>query len=655
MAFSRRSLFKFSSGIMSLLIYGKRGFASKSQGDSRGLERARLEKISQIFRYGLASGDPEFDRVILWTHVTSSDPVSTPVKWQVSLDSDFSEVLLEGVDLAHIDHDFTVKVDVLLPFPATTYYYRFWAEDCCSMTGRTRTAPNFEQNIRLAIVSCSSIWSGYFNAYEAIAQRDDIDLVIHCGDYIYDVPDPQERRNMSLAEADGRSPRNLEEVRRRYRYYRSDAKLRSAHQQHPWVIIWDNHDIENEAGKEASLKAFHEWTPIRSPVPGDHNFIYRKLSYGPMLEIIMIDTRHIGRDSISAETGSKSILGDRQFSWLKEQLDQSRPAHWRVLANQVLFAPFKIFGKSLTEMVWDGYEGDRNRLLKYLANSGLNNNVIVTGDAHLSFANNLSYEGRSVAVEFLPSSLTRGNLDEQVAASIKTLAAAGFESAVKLFNPHIRYFESTRQGYGIADFRREGATLEFWYVPHYELSLDQSMARSFYVSSGLQKISNENISTPTLGVNRAPAAPPEPRLYVSPGELGGLGGQYFDDCELFDSNTHLISVSIRSGERLDGISSSYEDGLICIHGGEGGSSQSLVLFPNEYFRCMSIGVNKYKGLLSVHYVQLLTSHGRVLEGGRRTPEIKEFIAPLGRHIIGFRGRKGQEIDKIGPIYAPDFE
>jgi alkaline phosphatase D len=384
----------------------------------------------------------------------------------------------------------------------------------------------------------------------------------------------------------------------------------------------------------------------------DH-IIYRRLSFGPMLDLIMLDTRHVGRDSMSQETGSRSILGDQQFHWLKNQLIESQ-ARWRILGNQVLMASCKILGRPISEKMWDGFPADRQRLLKVLTENGITNTLVATGDAHLSFAANLEVDGRAAGVEILPSSVTRGNLDEQVKGILGTIAKGGFAAAVKLFNPHIRYFESTRHGYGIMDLKDEGATLEFWYVPHEELSQEQVMAKAIYVASGQQRITREDAPA-SEGSKRASPAPQEPKLYQSPGEVGGQGGDYFDDAERLGLKSRLIRIRVRSGDRVDALAVDYDDGLSVNHGGNGGSEQILELNPGEYLRRMTVSVGQRKGTTSVHYLKLTTSQGRVLEAGKKTASTLDYAAEPGRHIAGFRGRAGRELDKLGPIFAPDFE
>jgi alkaline phosphatase D len=591
--------------------------------------------------------------VILWTRISGTTASLVTVDWQVALDVDFKNIVASGSTETSPERDYTVKIDPELPRAGTTYYYRFNALGTWSMIGRTRTTPHEASQVRLAVVSCSSIWSGYFNAYNIIAGMNDIDAVIHLGDYIYNEPDPDELRNMPLDPMNSVAPDSLEAVRQRYRYFRQDPFLQKAHQQHPWVIVWDNHDIENRASKADNIRAFHEWVPLRSPNPNDPAIIYRSLKFGNLADLIMLDTRHIGRGTLSNATGQPSILGDAQFDWLTDEIKQSR-ATWRIIGNQVLMAPWKIATKVLSPINWDGFDADRRRVLGYLKDSGTENTLVITGDAHLSFAANLDIDGSPVAVEFLPTSVTRGNLDEQVKDAFESIAALGFEAATRLFNPHIKYFESRSHGFGLVDLKEGGATLEFWYVPHEELSDQCRFGHSVFVPIATQRIS-KSPAVATSGPRLGQQAPVPSTLYNFSTEIGGTGGSYFDDCEVLPPTARLKSISLSSGLRIDGIALSYQNDLVIHHGGSGGSDQTLVLEPGEYIRRVVAAVGKHRTTVSIHYLRIETSRGQIVSGGVQTPHTMDFTAPPGYHIVGFRGRAGLEVDKLGAIFAPDFE
>lgn len=456
------------------------------------------------FLHGVASGDPLPDRVILWTRL-SLDPLPVSpvaVQWRVGLDPALNQLVAEGIAYADADRDFTIKVDALLPHPATTYYYAFTYEGTSSLTGRTRTAPSDGvTSLRIAVCSCSSIYSGYMNAYGRIAERNDLDLVIHCGDYIYNRPDENERIRIPADFIDEKDPESLAEIRRRYAYYRRDPQLCRAHQQHPFAIIWDNHDIES-GPRSAAIQAFHEWVPIRAPAPDDNQVIYRHLRYGPLLDIILLDTRHIGRDPVlkggnpllndTVDDEQRSLLGNEQYAWLTQTLAASE-ARWRVIGNQVMMAPllalgvvdnpdddmpgYNDAGLILNPVQWDGYAAERRRLFRFLREHHIRNNIVVTGDMHMSFAadliedpiNTALYDrktgGQSVGVEFLATSVTRGNIDEQIGALPGTLASIAAAVATGVANPHIQYADYREHGYGIVHITGNKAVFEFWYTP----------------------------------------------------------------------------------------------------------------------------------------------------------------------------------------------
>lgn len=473
------------------------------------------------FAHGVASGDPLHDRVIIWTRVTESTPsaASVAVRWQVSATPDFAVVLKQGTQHAVADHDWTVKVDVTGLAPATTYYYRFRAFGRDSIVGRTRTAPAAAvDEIRLAVVACSSYWSSHWSGFGHLADRDDLDLVLHCGDYIYDFVDEDEevrarRDRKDINDVDYRDWLDLGECRRRYALWRSDPNLMRAHQQHPWMIVWDNHDIDPGFGNELdspidpatstctladTARAFHEWTPTRPvkadgsgefllvddgsyPLPPDPLLIYRKLSYGPMLDIFGVDTQSsLPRYGLAVDNGhlpddAPSLFGRRQFEWLGAGLLQSHRngTTWRLINNQTWFAPVDI--PDLIEGIplpklglsrWADHAAERKALCDYLkganpAGERIRNNILVSGDAHGNLGSDvigngallsgylpglalpssragstpdnrlagfsrvttaglggLTTRGDSVAVEFAPSSMGRGGADELVTNAI---------------------------------------------------------------------------------------------------------------------------------------------------------------------------------------------------------------------------------------------
>ncbi len=264
------------------------------------------------FVHGVASGDPMFDRIILWTQIEPSSPASFDTAWwEIDTDSSFSSVINSGFVVTDSTKDWTVKEDVTGLSQNTTYYYRFLDKGGNpSRVGRTKTAPvGTSGNLKFAVASCSIIFSGFFNAYKRIAERNDIDLVIHLGDYIYNSVDPDEE--VRIPTPFPVDPNNLGEWRERHAYYLLDPDLRAARQQHPFCLMWDNHDIA-QSNKEIPTRAFLEWTPTRILDSVDQKKIFRKLSYGDLVDVFMLDIM-LYREQDSIGPGETSILGNEQY------------------------------------------------------------------------------------------------------------------------------------------------------------------------------------------------------------------------------------------------------------------------------------------------------------------------------------------------------
>jgi len=280
------------------------------------------------FYHGVASGDPLQNKVIIWTRVTPDEDGPLQVSWRIATDPEMTNVVNSGVVSTDISKDYTVKVDANGLQPATTYYYDFSAMGSNSLVGRTRTAPQGSiDQLRFAVVSCANYQDGYFNAYERISERNDIDALIHLGDYIYEYESGGYGHSDEVGR--GHLPENeivsLMDYRIRYSYYRLDPQLRKAHQQIPFITIWDDHEFANNAWmdgaenhqsgegdwnvrKSNAYQAYFEWMPIRNPI-SDPNRIYRKINYGNLMDLILLDTRVEGR-----EEQEDSLIGKRKGS-----------------------------------------------------------------------------------------------------------------------------------------------------------------------------------------------------------------------------------------------------------------------------------------------------------------------------------------------------
>tara|TARA_R110001592_G_scaffold363372_1_gene685918 strand:+ start:15591 stop:17309 length:1719 start_codon:yes stop_codon:yes gene_type:complete len=367
---SRRAILKSLTASSILLLLGSNLIGCSDNNSSNGNSSVLAE-----FLHGVASGDPLSDSVILWTRVTPERAGTVLVNWEIATDEAFSSLIDSGGGNTSADVDYTVKVDVSGLQADTTYYYRFITGDRVSPVGRTRTAPlGALTAATFAVISCSNYPAGYFNVYREVAEQS-VNAVLHLGDYIYEYA--SDGYASERAEEFGRvvAPTNellsLSDYRIRYAQYRTDSDLQSCHAAHPFIVVWDDHEVANDAwlgGAEnhdpnsegeyntrraAAIQAWYEWLPVRPPA-SEQEIIYRRFQYGDLLDIMMLDTRHVGRDkqvsyadfanggmidsaSVRAALAdsTRTLLGSEQLDWLKAGLTDST-ARWQVLGQQVL-------------------------------------------------------------------------------------------------------------------------------------------------------------------------------------------------------------------------------------------------------------------------------------------------------------------------------
>lgn len=400
----------------------------------------------KAFRHGVASGDPTADAVIIWTRVTTDtnkNDKDASVTWKMSQQRNFKVLQASGSATTNADRDYTLKIDATGLDPYTVYFYQFTycfaPSDCeVSAKGRTKTAPARKtqvKQLRFASVSCSSYQQGYFHAYDRITDKDDVDAVIHLGDYIYEnaagvfgdirVHDPPTETV------------SLQDYRLRYAQYRKDQSLKRLHQNFPFITIWDDHEFVDNAWsqggelhdpategawkdrKKAAAQAYIEWMPIRvarktprklGEEPMDKSLnsldfsLYRKFSFGKLVDIFALDARIAGRDEQRGFDGGQAqflpsyydsenkLLGDEQMAWLKKGLSSSK-AKWKVLAQQVVFAPISLKGvASHNADAWDGYQAARANLTGYIIEKDIDNVVILTGDVHSTLISDIPKE-----------------------------------------------------------------------------------------------------------------------------------------------------------------------------------------------------------------------------------------------------------------------
>lgn len=493
--------------------------------DYNSNKRLSVDPNLAPFYHGVASGDPLDDAVIIWTRITTQDP-SVTVNWKIATDTSMQNIINSGTATTDASKDYTIKVDVTGLDAATTYYYQFDYDGQYSLIGRTKTAPSgMVDQLRFAVVSCSKYDVGFFNAYESIAWRNDIDAVLHLGDYIYEYA-----AGNTISGRDVLEPANeiitLEDYRIRHAHYKLDEQLRLLHQQYAWICTWDDHETANDSWfggadnhdpnteglwtdrKAAGVQAYLEWIPVREQ---QTNKIYRVIEYGPMAKIMVLDTRLEGRDEQVSATDAQAIndpnrtlLGTTQYDWLETNLSNST-ATWNVLAQQVMMAPLTLAGTIFNTDQWDGYNAEREKLYAHILDNDIENVVVLTGDIHTSWANNLENQaGDSVAVEFVSTSITSNGLNLSASIVINAL-------------DHVKYAKFDQRGYNILTLEAFKAQTDFYFMNTIS-SIDTSVERlaSWYVYSSGRKLYEANSAAQYTG-QKVAFAP------LSPKETGSVG------------------------------------------------------------------------------------------------------------------------------------
>ncbi|MEG2695618.1 MAG: alkaline phosphatase D family protein [Acinetobacter sp.] len=373
---SRRELIQkslFGFGALSLSV----GFTGCN--DSSDQETAALQVN---FDHGVASGDPLQDRVILWTRLTPSDlSARLQVTWQIALDSQFKQIIKTDKVTTSASQDFTVKVDATGLTANQSYFYRFVFGDKISPVGQTKTLPTSTSKVSFAVCSCSNYPAGYFYVYREMAKQN-VDVVIHLGDYIYEygadgyATEDAVKLGRTLPADNNKEIIKLDDYRKRYALYRKDKDLQALHHRHPFIVIWDDHELANDTWREgadnhqanegsfldrklAALQAYFEWMPIR-PIDDQHVKIYRQFDFGNLVQLTMLDTRIIARDKqldyadymtanglnaakfqADLTNPARTLMGYTQRDWLLGKLQQSN-ATWNVLGQQILMAKMLI-------------------------------------------------------------------------------------------------------------------------------------------------------------------------------------------------------------------------------------------------------------------------------------------------------------------------
>ena len=468
------------------------------------------------FKLGVASGDPSPDGFVLWTRL-APDPLhgggmpseDVGVRWRVCSDQAMKTPVASGTATASKDWGHAVHVEVQGLQPNSTYWYQFDVGGEESPVGRTRTTPAghvMPDQLRFAFASCQHYETGYFTAYKHMAEED-LHAVVHLGDYIYEggaaKNKPRKHNSPEIV--------TLDDYRNRYALYRSDVDLQAAHAAFPWIVTWDDHEFDNNyaadiseqpnivtaqflARRAAAYQAYYEHMPLRrSTLPhGPAMQLYRGVSYGRLAQFSVLDTRQYRSDQPCGDKRGvpcdgvfdpeASLLGDVQEKWLCDGLVAS-PARWNILAQQVMMArvdrtPGEAVSWSMDQ--WSGYDAARKRLLQFFADRKVANPVVLTGDIHTNWVNDLKVDfddenDPTVATEFVGTSITSGGNGTAKPKSTDGLLAD---------NPFVKFYNAER-GYVRCEVTPNEWRSDYRVVPKVTEKGSPCLTRaSFVVESG---------------------------------------------------------------------------------------------------------------------------------------------------------------------------
>jgi alkaline phosphatase D len=475
---------------------GLTGSAAAALPTARRGKGAGRPTAGDPFTLGVASGEPDHHSVVLWTRL-ATDPLAedgfggmgkrhVEVHWEVALDERFRTVVRRGHERTGAERGYAVHAEVAGLAPGWEYFYRFRVGRHVSPTGRTRTAPPlgvFGSGLAMSFASCSQFEHGYFTAYRHLA-ADEPDLILHLGDYIYEYkPDTYVSPDGNVRDHSGPETETLANYRQRYAQYRSDADLQAAHGVAPWLVVPDDHEVDNNwAGdvhekpdipqpnflqrRADAFRAYYENMPLRrrNKPEGPEIQLYRQVRWGSLVNFHMLDTRQHRDDQAcgdgwkvcaDAADPARTLTGDEQESWLLRNFRASR-ARWDVLGQQVFFAQ-RLNGSGARSMdAWDGYQGSRERVTQGWLDAGVRNPVVLTGDVHTHWASELKADytdpdSACVGTELVTTSITTGGNGQDSDPSTNPNL---------LRNPHIK-FHNNQRGYVRTRITREQMRADF--------------------------------------------------------------------------------------------------------------------------------------------------------------------------------------------------
>ena len=500
-------------------------------------------KNTYSFNHGVASGDPLDDRVILWTRITPQQTGPIEATLEISEDKSFSKISYSKKLQTSALSDYTIKYDFLAKRYCDSdkgFFYRFKAGSSISEIGRSKTFSKKTVSAKIGVFSCSNFPAGYFNAYQAGAEKNDLDLWLHLGDYLYEYP--MGGYATDNAEKLGRTPSpthemiTLSDYRQRHAQYKLDQGSKALHKHAPLIAVWDDHEFSNDAWKKgaenhsedglegdffarrsAAIKAYYEWMPIREQQ--NKRRIFREFEIGKLIHLIMLDTRQYGRDKqlkpqdYLSESGfnqakfykdlnskNRELLGAEQLSWIENSVLKSNTT-WTIFGQQVLMAKLKF--PDLSKMLkseevpdflkpylkflglgipsnldaWDGYPAARNNLYQLMKNAK-KNFISLAGDTHNSWVSELeNHSGKKIGIELGAPSVSSPGITD-----VLNLDENKFVDSIVKINKELQWMDPSNRGYLLLDCMEDKIIASFNFIKELnKINSEISSSQSFVI------------------------------------------------------------------------------------------------------------------------------------------------------------------------------
>ncbi|HXV52282.1 MAG TPA: alkaline phosphatase D family protein [Solirubrobacterales bacterium] len=466
------------------------------------------------FAHGVASGFPSPKAITVWTRLSGIDR-SSKLTVEVATDKGFNKVLESVAVKAEKSRDYTVHHRIKGLEPGEQYFYRFFTQGKESRVGKFRTAPptDSKETIRIGYFSCQNWNAGFYNAQAGLAKEKDLDLVLCLGDYIYEKGTYSGPRSDTTGVNGDGNVQTLDEYRQKYRLYQSDKALQDMHAAHPFVMVWDDHEVEdNYAGDEDldnggdirrvpfeerrknAYKAFFEAMP-KMKVKGDPTRIYGSAKLGGAAELFFTDQRQyrdtqpcddaiLGGPCPDAENPARTMLGATQKAWFKSAVSKSK-ANWKLWGSETMVMSVdQPQGTAVQLDAWDGYSGERKEILEHFVANGVQNLAAITGDIHTFIAGDMTTTGRQggtpAGVELVGGSATSLGLPEFLgvpSSALYPIAAAE--------DPHIKFVDLDRRGYAVVTATKKDLTCEFKAVDALTPGATPTPLKAFRVVDGV--------------------------------------------------------------------------------------------------------------------------------------------------------------------------